>query len=113
MIPFDFILDYLYPYEPAIKKIFGQHVLYSEDKIILALRKNNKNSIDNGLWIATDFEHHISLENQFKSLRKLTLYNIKKWLLLPDDAEDFEKTAIQICELVKKGDIRIGVISKQ
>lgn len=108
-MPFDFILDLLYSMDPTTKKMFGQHAIYIGDKIYLAVRKNDKRPIDNGLWIGTDFEYHESLMKQFPSIKTLTLYNIKKWLVLPEEAEDFETVAAEICELIKKGDKRIGV----
>jgi len=47
---------------------------------------------------------------EFPSIRKLQIYKIKKWLLLPLDADDFEESAIKMCELIKQGDERIGVV---
>jgi len=86
------------------------YAIYVEDKIVLATRDNDKKPIDNGIWIGTSEIHHESLKTEFPCLTNLQLYNIKKWLLLPVDAEDFEETAIKICELIKKNDLRIGVI---
>ena len=53
--------------------------------------------------------YHDSLKKQFPSLTHIKLYKIKKWLMLSVDADDFEEVAIEICELIKKGDERIGV----
>lgn len=108
-MPHDFILDYLYPLEVTTKKMFGNHAIYVNNKIVLAIRDNVKKPIDNGLWVGTTLEHHESLKIDFPSLVPLQLYNIKKWLLLPVDAEDFETAAIAICELIKNNDPRIGV----
>ena len=109
-MPFDFILDYLYPLDVFTKKMFGNHAIYIDNKIVLATRDHEKKPIDNGIWIGTAIEHHESLKSQFSSLTHLQLYNIKKWLLLPVDAPDFEETAIEICELIKANDPRIGVL---
>lgn len=111
-MPHDFILDYLYPFEPRIKKMFGNHSLYIDEKIYLATRDSEKNPMDNGIWIGTKIEHHESLQQQFPSLTNLRFYKIKKWLLLPVDASDFEEVAISICELIKSSDPRIGVTPK-
>lgn len=111
-MPFEFILDHLYPLEPFIRKMFGTHSLYIEEKIYLAARQRDKNPEDNGLWIGTEFQHHESLKSQFPSITYLQTIPLKKWLLLPESAEDFEETAIQICELIKSGDPRIGVLPK-
>ena len=109
MLPHEFILDHLYPLPIQTKKMFGNHGIYVEDKIVLAVRDNENKPIDNGIWIATSAKHHDRLKSQFSSLKNLTLYNIKKWLLLPVESEDFEERAIEICELIKSGDPRIGV----
>jgi len=107
-----FIVDYLYPLVPRIKNMFGNHSLYIGDKIYLATRHKEKNPLDNGIWVGTKVEHHESLQKQFPSLTNIRTYNIKKWLLLPVDAEDFEEVAIEICELIKSGDPRVGVVPK-
>ncbi len=111
-MPHEFILDYLYPLVPRIKKMFGNHSIYIGAKIYLATRESEKNPLDDGIWIGTKIDYHDSLKAQFPSLTNLKLYKIKKWLLLPVDADDFEETAIGICELIKSGDPRIGVVPK-
>lgn len=111
-MPHEFILDYLYPLEPRIKKMFGNSSLYIGEKIYLATRDSDKNTLDNGIWLGTKIEHHESLMKQFPSLTNLRFYKIKKWLLLPVDAPDFEEVAIEICELIKADDPRVGVIPK-
>ncbi len=107
-MPHDFILDYLYPLPVRIKKMFGNHAVYVGEKIVLATRDNTNKPIDNGVWIATKTEYHESLKSQFPSIINLRLYNIRKWLLLPSDCEDFEQVVIGICELIQANDPRIG-----
>ncbi|MEL6926842.1 MAG: hypothetical protein AAFO94_22570 [Bacteroidota bacterium] len=110
MMPYDFILDYLYPLPVRTKKMFGNTSIYIGDKIYLATRKSDKNPLDNGIWIGTALEHHDSLKAQFPSIGHLRIYKIKKWLLLPADAEDFEEVAISLCDLIKQEDPRLGVV---
>ena len=107
-----FIIDYLYPLDTRIKNMFGNHSIYIGAKIYLATRHSEKKPLDNGIWIGTKMEHHESLKKQFLSLTHIRTYKIKKWLLLPVEAEDFEEVAIEICELIKSGDPRIGVLPK-
>ena len=83
------------------------------DRIYLAARQREKTPEDNGIWIGTEMKHHESLFAQFSSLSYLNTIPMKKWLLLPETAEDFEETAIEICELIKSGDPRVGVLPKQ
>ena len=109
-MPHNFILDNLYPLEANVIKMFGNYAVYVGEKIYLAIRNHQRNPIDNGIWIGTDLDYHDSLKAQFPSLTNLQLYKIKKWLLLPVEAEDFEQAAIEICELIKQGDPRIGVL---
>jgi len=104
-----FILDHLKPLEPSIKVMFGNHAIYIQDRIHLATRANLDDPKDNGIWIGTCCEHHESLKSQFPSLTNLKAVNVKKWLLLPDTADDFESVAIELCDMIKKGDPRIGV----
>ena len=42
-IPFDFILEYLFPLEITIKSMFGMKAIYNGDKILLMLRQAEKN----------------------------------------------------------------------
>ena len=89
--------------------MFGNYAIYTQNKICLATRHNAQKPLDNGIWIGTKEEHHTSLFHEFPSLRQLRLYNIKKWLLLPEEADDFEEVGFAICELIKSNDPRIGV----
>ncbi|MEM9526475.1 MAG: hypothetical protein AAGA31_07690, partial [Bacteroidota bacterium] len=102
-------LDYLAPISPYVKRMFGNYAVYAGDKIYLATRLNQKAPLDNGIWIGTELAHHDSLKNQFPSLTALHSYRIKKWLLLPDTAEDFEAVAREICLLIVAEDPRLGV----
>lgn len=108
----EFIVDYLYPLDLRIKKMFGNDSIYIGEKIYLATRHSEKNELDNGIWIGTDIPHHESLKTQFPSIINLRFFKIKKWLLLPSDAADFEEVAIELCELIKADDPRIGVLPK-
>jgi len=111
-MPHDFILEGLYPMPVRVKKMFGNYAVYGNNKILLATRHNTEKPTDNGIWIGTSQEYHDSLMKEFKSVRHLQLYNIKKWLLLPEEAEDFEEVSFEICALIKSLDPRIGVTVK-
>lgn len=112
MIPFEFILDFLYPLPVRTKKMFGNVAIYVGEKIVLATRHNQENPLDNGIWVGTKVEHHDVLFQQFPSLRKLETYKIKSWLLLPESANDFETAASDLAVLIKNGSPLIGVIPK-
>jgi hypothetical protein len=110
-VPYDFVFDYL-PGAVISRQSFGMYYIYLDKKIILILRKLRKNSKLNGLWIATKTEAHMSLKADIPAITDFVLDNGKVhdsgWQLLPESAVDFETAAIRLCELISKGDQRIG-----
>lgn len=116
LVAFGFVLDYLIPLEVIIKPMFGCHAFYVGEKIMFITRKKPEHEESNGIWIATTHEHHASLKKDFPSLQSVTVLNDGKgetgWRLLPEAAEDFEFSAIRMCEMIKQGDMRIGKIPK-
>lgn len=114
-IPFDFILDELITLNPTTKPFFGAWGIYVGEKIMLILRQKDKHPEDNGVWISTDYEHHESLQKIFPQMRSIELLadgQPTRWQLLPEDEEDFEESVNKVCELIVKGDPRIGHIPK-
>lgn len=110
--PHAFLVDYLYPLEVRTQPMFGNTSLYIGNKIYFSTRQRSDNTADNGIWIGTQLEHHDSLKAEFPSITHLNNYRIKKWLLLPETAEDFEETARELCLLVIAEDERLGVVPK-
>jgi hypothetical protein len=109
-MPFDFLLDYL-PDSVLIKPAIGMFYLYFEGKIVLIFRKVGKNPQHNGIWIATRREDHASLKADLPAITDFELEDPvteTNWLLLHHDQEEFEETAIALCELVSRRDQRIG-----
>lgn len=109
-IPYDFILNELYELDPVVKRMFGSHAIYIGEKIYFALRKSEKKPIDNGVWIATEKEHHQKLFQLFDSLRYFETIPMKKWILLPADADDFEEVGVQLCDMIKNNHPAVGTI---
>lgn len=110
-IPFDFVLDFLYPFEVIIKPMFGCHALYSEQKILLILRNKEDYLRDNGVWIATDKKHHESLRKKITSLRRIYLLGNgaeTNWQNIPIESINFESEVRYACELIRMQDTRIG-----
>lgn len=110
------MLDYLYPLEVNVKSMFGCHAVYVGRKIMLITRKKPVHEDSNGIWIATSHEYHESLKKEFPSLESVHVLNDGKgetgWRLLHESADDFEASAIRLCELIKAGDERIGRMPK-
>ncbi len=115
-IPFDFILDYLHPMEIKIKPMFGCYALYDKDKILLVVRKREDHTDANGVWIATGKEYHRSLKKELPSMQSVYMLSDGKretnWQMIAEEADDFEESATKICEMILKGDERIGRVPK-
>ncbi len=112
-VPHAFVLDALEPAAVETRPMFGSLAIYVRDKIVMVLRDRN-NDPDNGVWIATTEEHHRSLRREFPSMRSISILGgaVTGWQVLPADADDFEEAALHACELVRKGDPRIGKVPK-
>lgn len=110
-IPYDFILDYL-PRDVVVKQTFGMYYIYLDKKIVLILRKLSKNLNLNGIWIATTKEHHESLKLDIPAITGFVLDNGEMhdsgWQMIREDDDDFEASAIRVCELISHRDKRIG-----
>ena len=117
-IPFDFILDYLYPKEIIIKPMFGCFGLYMNNKIYFFLRKRDDNKELNGVWIALATpDDYRSLATEMPSINqdKILVEDKKsnsKWLLLSAFDDQFESLVIKACDLILNNDKRIGKITK-
>ena len=115
-IPFDFLFDYLVPLEVTVKPMFGMFAIYVGEKIVLILRQRKDHQDTNGIWIATNQEHHKSLKNDLPCLRSISTYSDgtveTEWQVVPIDTDDFESSVIKVCEFIKHNDPRIGRIPK-
>ena len=114
-IPYEFVLDYLPP-GIIVKKMFGMHYIYLVKKIMLILRKRDNEPELNGIWVATGKEHHQSLKKDIPEFGPFFIDGDERhgnWLLIRDDAEDFEEAAIKVCELISHGDHRIGRLTEK
>jgi len=94
--------------------MFGCLAIYAGDKIVLLLRDRPDKTADNGVWLATTIEHHASLLDEFPNMRSIQPLGKEKtgWQVLPVDAADFEEGALHACELILRGDRRIGKVPK-
>jgi hypothetical protein len=111
-MPFDFLLDYLPAGVIALPAI-GMFYIYFDQKIVLIFRKLIKNPQHNGIWISTRQEDHVSLKAEIPAITHFILEEgfDTNWLLLSDSHDDFESAAIQLCELIRRKDNRIGKIT--
>lgn len=108
--PFPFVLDELQPIRPRVKRAFGFTYVYLDDKLLCGLRESEKMPSTNGLWLFTTTEHVDSLGREFPDLPKRYLWRSgkKAWVILASRLESFEEYAFKACELIVKGDRRVG-----
>ena len=115
-IPFPFVLEELLSLNYTIKPMFGCYAIYINGKIQIILRNRTDHQEVNGIWIATSHEHHESLRKEFPSLESVSILNGGKgetgWQLFHIDNDDYESSAMHLCELIRKNDPRIGKIPK-
>ena len=109
------MLDHL-PLDVTVKPMFGMWAIYLGEKILLILRQRENRPETNGVWVATNSEHHKSLKTELPSLFSIAEYSDgtkeTEWQLLPVAADDFEASVGKVCELIARGDDRIGRIPK-
>lgn len=115
-IPFPFILDQLSSLDIVIKPMFGCHAIYLRDKMMIILRQKEDHPDANGIWISTSKEHHESLKKELPSLQSVYILSNGKnetgTQMIHVDADDFESSANRICEMILKGDVRVGRVPK-
>jgi hypothetical protein len=115
-VPFPFILEELDSIRPTIKQMFGFTSVYLDEKLLCSLRDNSKQPGTNGMWLYTTTEHLESLAREFPDLPERQLWRSrtgdKAWLILASRLEGFEEYALKACELMVRGDQRIGRLTR-
>jgi hypothetical protein len=112
-VPHGFVLEALAALRPEVRRMFSGFAVYSGDRLVLMLRDAVKFPEDNGVWVVlaegTD-PADAGLRRELPSLRGIELLGgkIRHWLLIPSDGADFEKEAMDVCELILRGDARLG-----
>lgn len=111
-LPHPFVLDALEAALPETRPMFGCLAVYVGEKIMLILRDKAGADPDNGVWLATVPEHHASLLRELPSLRSITVFGsgVTGWQVLPVTSPDFEEAVLLACEMILRGDPRIGKI---
>ena len=116
-IPFNFVFEYLEPLPYTVRPFFGCHGVYVGDKIMLILRDKDDHTDANGVWIATTHEDHESLRKIFPSMQSVAILNNgvgeTAWQMIPVSANDFESSVLELCQLIRRKDKRIGRVPKK
>jgi len=112
---FQFVLDELLPIRPIIRQMFGFTYVYLEEKLLLSLRESVRQPRFNGVWLYTDVEHIESLRKEFPALPRRCFWKSGKngWVILASTLEEFEENAFKACELILRGDPRIGRVTRR
>ena len=114
--PFPFVLEELSAIRPTIKRWFGFTSVYFDEKLLCSLRDSPRQPNTNGIWLYTTTEHLESLSKEFSDLPKRQLWRSrsgnKAWIVLASRLEGFEEYAFKACELILRGDQRIGRVTR-
>jgi hypothetical protein len=97
--------------------MFGFTYVYLDEKLLLSLRNSPRQPQYNGVWLYTQAEHIESLRREFPLLPRKCFWRSRKsgsgWVILLCKQEVFEDYAFKACELILKGDQRIGRVTKK
>ena len=114
--PFPFVLEELSSIRPTIKHWFGFTSVYLDEKLLCSLRDSDRQPNANGMWIYTTKDHVESLAREFPELPKRQLWRSRSgtnaWVVLASRLESFEEYAFKACELILRGDDRIGRLTR-
>lgn len=108
--PYYFILEELGSHVTDIKPMFGAYGVYRGSEILMILRKKEKYDNDTGMWLGVVDGEYASIKKEIPELRDLEMFGTgpTAWQVLGEDLANFEEVALQICELIKRRDKRIG-----
>ena len=109
-----FVVDELSSLRPTLKRMFGFTYVYLDQKLLLSIRDSPKQPRFNGVWLYTEAEYIDSLRNEFPQLPKRCFWKSGKngWVILASEFEDFEEYAFRACELILRGDRRVGRVTR-
>jgi hypothetical protein len=88
------------------RAMFGTQAAYLGGKLMLCFSAQAEPW--RGILVCTYREHHASLTADYPALAPHPI--LGKWLYLPESADDFEPVAERLIGLVRRRDIRIGVL---
>lgn len=109
-IPYDFILQSLYPVRLKVVKMLGGYGLYQGKLLLFFLRDRETELEFNGVFVATQPQYFAELQKEIHhSKMEFDLDgSIDSWIFISEDLDDFKEKVNKACELVKRDDVRIG-----
>jgi hypothetical protein len=116
-IPHAFVLEALAPLSPEVRRMFSGFAVYVGDRLVFMLRDHIKSPKDNGIWLvlAEGIDPaDATLRRDLPSIRSIQSLRskISHWLLIPSDSADFERAAVDACDLILRHDPRLGRIPR-
>jgi len=90
------------------RKLFSFDAAHFDNKLYLAVAAGQEPW--NGLMVCTAHNHQASLRRQFPQLTPHQV--LGKWLYLSQTHAEFESVALELAELARRRDPRLGVESK-
>ena len=113
--PFPFVLEELASIRPTVKQVFGFTHVYLDDRLLFSLRDSINKPGSNGMWLYTTAEHVESLGREFPQLSRRYLWRSGRnaWVILASKLEGFEEYVFRACDLILRGDPRIGRVSRR
>ncbi|HEX8071468.1 MAG TPA: hypothetical protein VF546_16040 [Pyrinomonadaceae bacterium] len=110
--PYQFVLDELESLRPTLRQMFGFTYVYLGERLLLSLRHSARQPRFNGVWLYTEAEHIASLRREFPALPRRCFWRSKRsgsgWVIIAVESEEFEEHASKACELILRGDRRVG-----
>jgi hypothetical protein len=94
--------------------MFGFTHVYLGERLLCSLRDSDRRPGTNGMWLYTTVEQLESLGREFPELPRRYLWRSGKnaWVILASRLENFEEYAYTACELILRGDRRIGRVTR-
>jgi hypothetical protein len=110
LIPYDFVLQMLYPFKTTKRKMLGGYALYANKKLLMLLRESVTSPEFNGVFVATVPEFFKELQDEIHTSRmEFDLDGSREsWIFISEDLDDFKTKVQKACELIKQGDERMG-----
>ena len=90
------------------RRLFSFEAAYLDGRLYLAVA--NGKEPWNGLLVCTSREHHAALRDDYPQLVSHKV--LGKWLYLSQSDPEFETVAIELVDLARKRDSRLGVESE-
>ena len=115
--PFQFVIDELSSIRPTLRRMFGFTYIYLDEKLLVSLRDSVKQPQYNGVWLYTQVEYIESLRREFPQLPRRYFWRSRKsgsgWVILACGLEEFEDYVFKACELILRGDQRVGRVGRR